>query len=294
MARTRSGSIAVVVVVLVGLGVWPAAFAPPTFAAVVAWPPSTLVVSEIQTGGASASDEFVEVANQGPGAVDLAGLEVVYATSSGSTVTRKATWTVPTTLEPGRRVLLANAAGAYSRRSPTSRIRAVLRRPAARWRCEWSAGRRSMRSAGAMRRTRSSRARPLRLRPPGRASSGHRAERPATAGTRTTTPSTGSSRPFRRRRGWPPHQSRPRALRRTRVRRRRRARPRHRRRARPRHRPRHRRPRPVRAPRPPRPPRRSRRRRPPLPRPRPRRLRPFRSPPPGRSPTTSTRSSPAP
>ena len=36
-------------------------------AASVAWPVSTLVVSEVQTGGGSASDEFVEVANQGAG-----------------------------------------------------------------------------------------------------------------------------------------------------------------------------------------------------------------------------------
>ena len=41
------------------------------------------------------------------------GLEVVYATSTGSTVTRKATWTAPTILDPGRRILIANAAGAY-------------------------------------------------------------------------------------------------------------------------------------------------------------------------------------
>ena len=61
--------------------------------------------------GASASDEFVEVANQGGGPVDLAGVEVVYATASGSTVTRKATWTASTILEPGRRILVANAAG---------------------------------------------------------------------------------------------------------------------------------------------------------------------------------------
>ena len=39
----------------------------------VAWPASTLVISEVQTGGASASDEFVEIANQGPAPVDLAG-----------------------------------------------------------------------------------------------------------------------------------------------------------------------------------------------------------------------------
>ncbi len=83
-------------------------------AAAVAWPPSTLVVSEVQTGGSSASDEFVEIANQGSNSVDLAGLEVVYATSSGSTVTRKGTWATSFVLEPGRRVLLTNAAGAYA------------------------------------------------------------------------------------------------------------------------------------------------------------------------------------
>ena len=37
-------------------------------AATVAWPTSTLVVSEVQTGGGSASDEFVEIANQGTAA----------------------------------------------------------------------------------------------------------------------------------------------------------------------------------------------------------------------------------
>ena len=82
-------------------------------AADVGWPVSSLVVSEVQTGGASASDEFVEIANQGPAAVDLAGLEVVYATSSGSTVTRKATWAMSTVLPPGRRALIANAAGIF-------------------------------------------------------------------------------------------------------------------------------------------------------------------------------------
>src|SRR4249919_938729 len=108
----RAGWTALIVVVLVAaLGI---VGGTRVLAGAVGWPPSTLVVSEVQTGGASASDEFVEVANQGPGAVDLAGLEVVYATSSGSTVTRKATWTASTTLDPGRRVLLANAAGAFA------------------------------------------------------------------------------------------------------------------------------------------------------------------------------------
>ncbi len=35
-------------------------------AASVAWPTSTLVIAEVQTGGSTASDEFVEIANQGP------------------------------------------------------------------------------------------------------------------------------------------------------------------------------------------------------------------------------------
>ncbi|MEA2632362.1 MAG: uncharacterized protein QOE66_2581, partial [Chloroflexota bacterium] len=86
----------------------------PRLAASVAWPPSTLVVSEVQTGGASASDEFVELANQGPVPVDLAALEVVYATSSGTTVTRKITWVNPTVLGAGKRILLANASGVYA------------------------------------------------------------------------------------------------------------------------------------------------------------------------------------
>jgi hypothetical protein len=82
-------------------------------AGVVAWPTSTLVISEVQTGGTSASDEFAEIANQGAAGVDLLGLEVIYATSSGSTVTRKTTWTTSTILDPGRRFLLGNASGVF-------------------------------------------------------------------------------------------------------------------------------------------------------------------------------------
>ncbi|MFL5716314.1 MAG: lamin tail domain-containing protein [Chloroflexota bacterium] len=112
MARARrAGSTALIVVILAaaaavsgGAGV---------LAGPVSWPPSALVVSEVQTGGASASDEFVEVANQGPATVDLLGLEVVYATSSGSTVTRKATWTTSLVLDPGKRLLLANSSGLF-------------------------------------------------------------------------------------------------------------------------------------------------------------------------------------
>jgi hypothetical protein len=93
-----------------GIGGAPGAVA----AGAVAWPVSSLVVSEVLTGGASASDEFVEIANQGSLPVDLVGLEVVYATSSGSTVTRKATWTASLVLDPGRRTLIANGAGIHA------------------------------------------------------------------------------------------------------------------------------------------------------------------------------------
>ena len=120
MARFRlAGRIALAPVIALALvGVPGARLGPtgptPVLAADVAWPPSSLVISEVQTGGASASDEFVEIANQGAGPVDLAALEVVYATSTGSTVTRKTAWTDSTILAVGHRFLLVNGAGAYA------------------------------------------------------------------------------------------------------------------------------------------------------------------------------------
>ncbi len=84
-------------------------------AAAVGWPASDgLLIAEIVTGGASASDEYVELVNAGAGPVDLGGLEVAYATSSGSTVTRKATWVATAIVQPGGSVLIANAAGAFA------------------------------------------------------------------------------------------------------------------------------------------------------------------------------------
>jgi len=86
-----------------------------TAAAAVAWPPSTgLLVGEVMTGGGSASDEFVELYNAGPTTADLAGLEVVYVTSTGGTITRKATWAASTPVEPGRHALLANVSGTFA------------------------------------------------------------------------------------------------------------------------------------------------------------------------------------
>ncbi|HEY7738755.1 MAG TPA: lamin tail domain-containing protein, partial [Candidatus Limnocylindria bacterium] len=75
---------------------------------------SHLVVSEVMTGGASASDEFIELYNPSPGTRSLEGLELVYVTASGTTVTRKAAWGAGSTVEPGRHVLVANEAGIFA------------------------------------------------------------------------------------------------------------------------------------------------------------------------------------
>ena len=137
-----------------------------------------------------------------PAPVDLAGLEVVYATSSGSTVTRKATWTTSTILEPGQARPGRERRGHRTPPWPT---------------LTYSGGFAATGGAIALRvvggatidavgwgdaTTRSSRGPRLPRRRPGRASSARRAVRPATGPTRTTTSSTGSSRARRRRRVW--------------------------------------------------------------------------------------------
>ena len=84
-------------------------------AATVSWSVSTgLLVAEVVTGGSSASDEYVELTNAGSVPADLAGLELVYVTSSGGTVTRKVSWTTSTRIDPGRHLLIANASGIWS------------------------------------------------------------------------------------------------------------------------------------------------------------------------------------
>ena len=114
MDRARRAGTTALVIALVLISVGMPAGASPATAAVVSWPVSSLLVSEVQTGGVSASDEFVEIANQGAGPVDLVGLELVYSTSSGTTVTRKSSWDGSFLLEPGRRVLVVNGAGSYA------------------------------------------------------------------------------------------------------------------------------------------------------------------------------------
>src|SRR4051794_29316806 len=118
MARARLAAYAAfLVVLLLGVAGSPPAPRPIALgaAAAVTWPPSTgLLVAEVVTGGASASDEYVELANAGATSVDLAGLEVAYVTSSGTTVTRKASWTTTRIVDPGQHVLIANSSGIFA------------------------------------------------------------------------------------------------------------------------------------------------------------------------------------
>ncbi len=78
-------------------------------------PSAHLVISELLTGAASASDEFIEIFNPTTAPLPLEGLEVVYVTASGATVTRKAGWaTGAGSIAPGAHLLLANDAGVYA------------------------------------------------------------------------------------------------------------------------------------------------------------------------------------
>jgi uncharacterized protein YdeI (BOF family) len=77
--------------------------------------PDHLVVSEIVTGGTSASDEFIEIYNPTDATLPLEGLELVYVTASGATVSRRAAWELGApSLGPGRHVLVANELGVYA------------------------------------------------------------------------------------------------------------------------------------------------------------------------------------
>lgn len=77
--------------------------------------PDHLVISEVVTGGASASDELIELYNPTATAMPLEGLELVYVTASGATISRRADWQLGAPLlEPGRHLLVANELGAYA------------------------------------------------------------------------------------------------------------------------------------------------------------------------------------
>ena len=67
------------------------------------------------TGGASASDELIEIYNPTAAALPLEGLELVYVTASGATISRRAAWELGApSVEPGRHLLVANELGVYA------------------------------------------------------------------------------------------------------------------------------------------------------------------------------------
>jgi hypothetical protein len=92
-----------------------AAVPPGAAAEPVSWPvSSSLLLAEVMTGGASASDEYFELYNAAGSAADLGGCEVVYVTATGGTTTRKAAFDARLTLGPGAHLLVANAAGSFA------------------------------------------------------------------------------------------------------------------------------------------------------------------------------------
>jgi len=74
-----------------------------------------LVVSEVVTGGASASDEMIELYNPTAAPISLDGLEVIYVTASGATVSRRAAWgTGAPSVPPAGHILIAHEAGTFA------------------------------------------------------------------------------------------------------------------------------------------------------------------------------------
>jgi hypothetical protein len=119
MHRARLAGLALIglgmLVTSIGVSIRAPAAPPFARAAAVGWPVATgLLIAEVVTGGGSASDEFVELANIGTTPVDLAGFEMAYASAAGTTATRKVGWSVSRVVDPGRHVLLANAAGVFA------------------------------------------------------------------------------------------------------------------------------------------------------------------------------------
>ena len=100
-----------VVVTLLGTGV-PTALSGLVSANVT---PDHLVISEIVTGGTSASDELIELYNPTAGPLPLEGLELVYASASGLTVSRRAAWELGAPdVPPGGHLLVAHELGVYA------------------------------------------------------------------------------------------------------------------------------------------------------------------------------------
>ncbi len=67
-----------------------------------------LVISQFKTGGATFSDEFIEILNTSSQSVDLNGYRVVYRSASGVNDVNFAAWTTSTIIPPGGYYLIAS------------------------------------------------------------------------------------------------------------------------------------------------------------------------------------------
>jgi endonuclease G len=67
-----------------------------------------LVISQLQAGGAVATDEFIELHNTSASAVDLNGYRLVYRSASGTNDINLAAWTTSTIVPPGGYYLVAS------------------------------------------------------------------------------------------------------------------------------------------------------------------------------------------
>lgn len=73
-----------------------------------------LVISEVMTGGVSASDEFIEIHNPTTEEIGLDGLELVYVSATGTTISRRASWDAGApSVRAGGHLLVAHAAGIH-------------------------------------------------------------------------------------------------------------------------------------------------------------------------------------
>ena len=74
-----------------------------------------IVVSELAAGGTSANDELIELYNPSAVALPLEGLELVYVSATGTTVSRRAAWDLGAAeMPPGSHLLVAHELGAFA------------------------------------------------------------------------------------------------------------------------------------------------------------------------------------
>ncbi|HEY6607753.1 MAG TPA: hypothetical protein VI277_01015 [Candidatus Limnocylindria bacterium] len=111
-SRRVGGALRSVALIVLSGSLLPFGLAP---GAAAVTPPDHLVISEVVTGGASASDELIELYNPTGGPLPLEGLEVIYVSASGVTTSRRAAWELGAPEVPaGGHVLVANQAGLFA------------------------------------------------------------------------------------------------------------------------------------------------------------------------------------